>query len=97
MRTSSTISCRCCGGGEADWIEADEYTTAPTARLRRPRIAVLYAVGTIVSGRSGFDPTDGDIVGSDTLIEDIRRIRDDHSIAHRAAHRQPGRRRWPPT
>jgi protease-4 len=41
---------------------------------------VLYAVGTIVSGRSGFDPTDGDIVGSDTLIEDIRRIRDDHSI-----------------
>jgi protease-4 len=70
-------------GGEAvDWIEADEYTTGSDGvRLRRrPRIAVLYAVGTIVSGRSGFDPTDGEIVGSDTLIEDIRRIRDDHSI-----------------
>ena len=70
-------------GGEAvDWIEADEYTTGTDGvRLRRrPRIAVLYAVGTIVSGRSGFDPTDGEIVGSDTLIEDIRRIRDDHSI-----------------
>jgi len=47
---------------------------------RRPRIALLYAVGTIVSGRSGFDPTDGEIVGSDTLIEDIRRIRDDRSV-----------------
>jgi len=69
--------------GEAvDWIEADEYTTGTDGvRLRRrPRIALLYAVGTITSGRSGFDPTDGDIVGSDTLIEEIRRIRDDRSI-----------------
>ena len=41
---------------------------------------MLYAVGTIVSGRSGFDPTDGEMIGSDTIIEDIRRIRDDHSI-----------------
>jgi len=70
-------------GGEAvDWIEADEYTTGSDGvRLRRrPRIAVLYAVGTIVSGRSGFDATDGDLIGSDTIIEEIRKIRDDHSI-----------------
>ena len=70
-------------GGEAvDWIETDEYSAGTDGvRLRRrPRIAVLYAVGTIVSGRGGFDPTDGELVGSDTLIEDIRRIRDDRSI-----------------
>jgi len=44
------------------------------------RIAVLYAVGTIVSGRSGFDPVNGTVVGSDTVVEQIRRVRDDDSI-----------------
>jgi protease-4 len=46
----------------------------------RSRIAVLYAVGTIVSGRTGFDPLNGTAVGSDTLVEQIRRVRDDASI-----------------
>lgn len=46
----------------------------------RSRIAVLYAVGMIASGKSRFDPTNGAIVGSDTLTEQIRRIRDDESI-----------------
>ncbi|HZI80116.1 MAG TPA: signal peptide peptidase SppA [Vicinamibacterales bacterium] len=70
------------GAGRVNWLESDEYgANGDGVRLRRrPRIAVLYAVGTIVSGRSGFDPTDGGLVGSDTLIEDIRRIRDDGSI-----------------
>jgi protease-4 len=44
------------------------------------RIAVLYAVGTIVSGKSGFDPVNGTVVGSDTVVEQIRRVRDDDSI-----------------
>ena len=43
-------------------------------------MAVLYAVGTIVSGRGGFDATDGALVGSDALVEEIRRIKDDSSI-----------------
>ena len=46
----------------------------------RSRIAILYAVGTIVSGRSGFDPVNGDTVGSDTMVEQIRRVRKDDSI-----------------
>ena len=69
--------------GEAvKWIEAEDYDPGGDGvRLRRrPRIAVLYAVGTIVSGRSGFDATDGDLIGSDSIVEDIRRIRDDRSI-----------------
>jgi protease-4 len=46
----------------------------------RSRIAVLYAVGTIVSGRSAFDPLNGPVVGSDTMVEQIRQVRDDGSI-----------------
>lgn len=46
----------------------------------RNRIAVLFAVGTIVSGKSGFDPLNGDVVGSETFVEQIRRLRDDESI-----------------
>ena len=46
----------------------------------RSRIAVLYAVGTIVSGKSAFDPLNGPVVGSDTVVEQIRRVRDDRSI-----------------
>jgi protease-4 len=46
----------------------------------RSRIAVIYAVGTIVSGKSGFDPINGGTVGSDTMVEQIRRVRDDDSI-----------------
>ena len=46
----------------------------------RTKIAVLYAVGTIVAGRSGFDPLNGDVIGSDTLVEQIRRVRDDETI-----------------
>jgi protease-4 len=50
------------------------------ARRPRHRIAVIYAVGTIVSGKGGYDSTDGALIGSDTLGEDIRRVRDDDSI-----------------
>jgi protease-4 len=45
-----------------------------------PRIAVLYAVGTITSGRSAFDPVNGATVGSESVVEQIRRVRDDDSI-----------------
>jgi protease-4 len=46
----------------------------------RSRIAVLYAVGTIASGKSTFDPVNGTILGSETMIEQIREARDDSSI-----------------
>ena len=70
------------GGKAVDFLEADEYggDTDGVRLRRRPRIAVLYALGTIVSGRGGFTPTDGSLIGSETIVEDIRRIRDDRSI-----------------
>jgi protease IV len=43
---------------------------------RRSRIAVIEAVGTIVSGESGFDPVNGPVLGSDSIVEDIRKARD---------------------
>lgn len=46
----------------------------------RNRIAVLLASGVIASGPSAFDTVNGNIVGSDTMVEQIRRVRDDGSI-----------------
>src|SRR5207249_941690 len=41
---------------------------------------VIYAAGAITGGRSGFDPLNGAVVGSDTLIEYIRQARRDSSV-----------------
>lgn len=48
-------------------------------RLNAPKVAVLYAVGTIVSGNGGNGPM-GAEVGSDKLTEYIREVRNDDSI-----------------
>ncbi len=69
--------------GEMHRLDGTDYqrvTPRSIGVMPRSRIAVLYAVGTIASGRSGFDPMNGQIVGSDTLVEQIRRVRDDKSI-----------------
>ena len=63
-------------------IDSDEYTRVSPSSLglnRGPRIAVIYAAGAIASGRSGFDPLNGAVAGSDTLIEYIRQARNDNS------------------
>jgi protease-4 len=64
-------------------IDADQYGRVSAASLglnRGPRIGVIYASGAITSGKSGFDPVNGQMVGSDTLIEYIRRARKDSSL-----------------
>ena len=69
--------------GETRRIDGTDYqrvTPASVGFSPQARIAVLYAVGTIVSGKSGFDPVNGTIVGSETMVEQIRRVRDDDSI-----------------
>jgi len=47
--------------------------------LTAPRVAVIYAVGTIVSGNGGTGPT-GTEVGSDKITEYIRDVRNDDSV-----------------
>ena len=64
-------------------IEGQNYqriTPASVGFRTRSRIALVYAVGTIASGKSTFDPLNGTVLGSDTLIEQIRDARDDDSI-----------------
>jgi protease-4 len=64
-------------------IDGDDYARISPTSLglnRGPRIAVIVASGTITGGKSGFDPVNGAIVGSETLIEYIRQARKDSSI-----------------
>ncbi len=69
--------------GELRRIEGSEYQRiSPRSVGIRPRsrIAVLYATGVIASGKSSFDPVNGGVVGSDTLVDQIRQVRDDDSV-----------------
>lgn len=71
------------GGGEMRRVDARQYgRISPQAVGIRPRsrIAVIYAVGVIASGESGFDPVNGAVAGSTTIVEQIRRVRDDASV-----------------
>ena len=70
-------------GSDSDLVEGSEYQRVSLASLGvrpRSRIAVLYIVGTIVSGKSSYDATNGELVGSDTVVDQIRRIRRDPSV-----------------
>jgi protease-4 len=67
----------------ADYIDAEDYAAVSwekTGVRRQSRIAVINASGTINSGRSGFDPVNGAVIGSDSLVEYIRDARADRSI-----------------
>ena len=44
------------------------------------KLALLYAAGTIASGRSSFDGPGAQVVGSDTLVEWLRKVRVDPDI-----------------
>ena len=71
------------GPGTLRLVETDEYSRVSWESLgvrRRHKIAVLNAVGAITGGKSGFDPINGAVMGSDSLVDYIRRIRADSSI-----------------
>ena len=70
-------------GSTRDRVDGDDYAlVSPTAfgLNRGPRIAVIYASGAIVGGKSGYDPLNGPVVGSETLIDYVRRARKDRSV-----------------
>jgi protease IV len=67
----------------ADYIDAEDYAAVSwerTGTRRGSKVAVINAAGVINSGRSGFDPVNGPIVGSDSLVEWIREARADRSV-----------------
>jgi protease IV len=70
-------------GNARQTVESDEYARISPSSFglnRGPRIAVIYAAGAIVGGKSGYDPLNGAVVGSETLIEYIRQARKDSSL-----------------
>jgi protease IV len=69
--------------GKGKRLDLDTYDRVAPDSLgldTGPRIAVIYASGTIVSGRSGYDPLNGAVLGSDTLVDNIRRVREAKDI-----------------
>ncbi|HSL22469.1 MAG TPA: signal peptide peptidase SppA [Vicinamibacterales bacterium] len=70
------------GGQRMRRLDAADYRRVSPSSLgleRGPKIAVIYAEGTIVSGRSSSD-VGNQVVGSDTLVDYIRKARADRSI-----------------
>lgn len=71
------------GAASVSHIKDDDYGRVSLASVGlggRSRIAVINATGIINSGSSGIDPMNGSVVGSDTLVEYIRKARKDRSI-----------------
>jgi protease-4 len=65
-------------------LEAEQYESAavrPAGSSPAVRMALLYAVGAIASGRSAFETPGGSVVGSETFIQWVRKVRVDPGIA----------------
>jgi len=70
-------------GGKMRRVEGADYRRVTPRSLGvqpRSRIALVYASGMIASGKSGYDPGNGPIIGSDTFVSQLRRVRDDDTI-----------------
>ncbi len=69
--------------GTARFLDEADYRRVSPASLglnRGPRIAVIYATGMIASGQSSYDSPSGQVLGSDTMAEYLRKARADSSI-----------------
>ena len=64
-------------------LDGDAYAKVPLGSVglgEGPRIALLYATGTIASGTSSFDSPTGSVLGSETFIGWLRKVRVDPAI-----------------
>ncbi len=71
------------GKGSVKFLDSEDYRKVNPGSLglnKGPKIAVIYAVGLITSGSSSYDSPQGQVVGSDTLVEYLRKARADSSI-----------------
>lgn len=71
------------GGRTLATVDGALYARTPATSLglgKGPRIAVIYASGAIVDGTGGFDPLNGETLGSDSLRDAIRAARKDPSV-----------------
>ncbi len=70
------------GGGDR-LVELSDYARVGDRSVgirRQSTIALIHAVGTIVPGRSTFDPVNGPLLGADTIVEHIRSARANPSV-----------------
>ena len=69
---------------DAESVSPGRYAKAASGRGfgfdRRPRIALVYAVGEITSGESQGGPFGGQVAGSDTVAAALKQAREDDSI-----------------
>jgi protease-4 len=69
--------------GKVRYVDMNEYRQVSAGSLglnRGPKIAVIYATGIIASGKSSYDTTGGQVAGSETLVEYLRKARGDSSV-----------------
>jgi protease-4 len=71
-------------GGDMRRVEGSELSSGDAPIARRPAAvqnrASSTVSGVIASGKSGYDPGNGAVVGSDTFVEQLRRLRNDDAI-----------------
>jgi protease-4 len=71
------------GAGRVNTLRQQDYRNIALQSLglnRGPRIALIYAVGLINTGRSSGDSPSGQVLGSDSMVEHLRKARADDSI-----------------
>ena len=63
-------------------IGAHEYLRAKRGApsLDGPKVAVIHAQGIITMGESGYDPVSGLTMGSQTISDELRKVREDKTI-----------------
>ncbi len=69
--------------GRVNFLTDTDYRHVTPLSLglsRGPRIAIIYAAGIIASGKSSYDSPSGQVVGSETMVEYLRKARADSSI-----------------
>lgn len=83
LQYEDQVNAKLGAGDERRRIDGDDYVRVGAGSLglgKGPRLAVIYASGTIAGGRTRYDPINGVIVGSETIVEYIRQARRDASI-----------------
>ena len=69
--------------GRVRFVDMNEYRGVSATGLglnRGPRVAIIYAAGIIASGKSSYDSPAGAVVGSDTIVEYLRKARADNAV-----------------
>lgn len=66
---------------EEDGVETQSFNRYMNrAPWHDSKVAFVSAVGTIASGRSRYEPVDGMVMGSETMIEALRSAREDDAV-----------------